>query len=87
MYMCRTVGDDGMDWGQAGEKRKRPLCYIRSTGIGLVWGSVVLRVDCGYERGLARTPVLWEQDLWTWAARPPAITTIPVSLSPPAGFG
>lgn len=23
MYMCRTVGVDGMDWGQAGEKRKR----------------------------------------------------------------
>lgn len=27
--MCCTVGDDGMDWGQAGEKRKQlPLCAI-----------------------------------------------------------
>lgn len=30
MYMCCTVGDAGMDWGQAGERRKQlaPLCYI-----------------------------------------------------------
>lgn len=42
--MCCTVGDDGMDWGQAGEKRKqlRPLCYIWSTGIRLVWESRAL---------------------------------------------
>lgn len=49
--MCCTVGDDGMDWGQAEEKRKQlpPLCYIwpnqRMAGVGEQ--SIVLQIHTG----------------------------------------
>lgn len=44
MYMCCTVGVEGMDWGQAGEKRKQLLllCYIWSRRTWLVWESRAL---------------------------------------------
>lgn len=48
MYICCTVGDDGLDWGQAGEKRKLlpPLCYIWPLRRWLVWESNALFCRC-----------------------------------------